>query len=368
MWIRYLAVAGMTIAACVATGLVPLGQERAGAADCSDPTRTFFVATTGSDANPGSSAAPWRTLQFAFGRLDAGETLVVRGGTYRADLAYGRAGTMEAPILVTNAPGETPVLEGVTREPLRVNGSAGWTTFKGLTIQRAAAGSNYQNVFVSGAAHDVTFMGDTIRWALGGSGVFVDDTASRINLVGNRVYENNGANQHQGIYYEGKNGVIAGNVVYGHTNGFGIQVKSGASQVVVAENTTVDNALSGIAVANTATGVTVVNNISAFNGGYGIRGLRDTLSETPPSATAFTNLLYGNEDGAYGNQAPGIISFGTQLPSADPQFAGRTSRNYRLLSTSPAIGKADAAYVYSPDADGLTRPVGAAADVGAYER
>jgi hypothetical protein len=365
MWIRYLAATGLTVAACMATGLIPLG---AGAADCPDPTRTYYVSPSGSDANPGSITAPWRTLQFAFGRLGPGKTLVVRGGTYRADSVYEAAGTMEAPILVTNYAGETPVLEGSTREPLRVTGTAGWTTFKGLTIQRAAVGSNYQNVFVAEQAHDVTFINNTIRWALGGSGVFVDDTASRINLVGNRVYENNGANQHQGIYYEGKDGVIAGNVVYGQTNGFGIQVKSGADQVVVAENTTVDNSLSGIAIANTASNVTVANNISAFNGGYGIRGLRDTLSQPVASASAFQNLLYGNASGAYGNQAAGIIAFGTQLPSAAPVFVNRTARDYRLQATSPAIGKADAAYVYSPDAGGAIRPLGTAADLGAYER
>ena len=366
MWIRYLAAAGLTAAVCAATGLLPLG--RAGAADCNDPTRTFYVSTTGSDANPGSSTAPWRTLQFAFGRLGPGETLVVRGGLYRADLVYESSGTADAPITVENYPGETPILEPVTREPLRVRDGAGWTMFKGLTIQHAALGSNYQNVFVSGDAHDVSFINDTIRWALGGSGVFVDDTASRINLVGNRVYENNGANQHQGIYYEGENGVIAGNVVYGHTNGFGIQLKSGANQVVVAENTTVDNSLSGIAVANTATNVTIANNISAFNGGYGIRGLLDSYTMPLGNAKAFRNLLYGNGQAAYGNQTPGIIVFGTQLPAANPLFVNRTGRDYRLQSTSPAIGKADAAYVYSPDAAGATRPLGTAADVGAFER
>jgi hypothetical protein len=368
MWIRYITATGLAVAACVAAGALPFGQQAAGAADCDDPTRTYYVSTTGSDANPGSSTAPWRTLQFAFGRLDPGETLVVRGGTYRADLVYERGGTAAAPITVKNYPGETPVLEPVSREPLRVRGAAAWTTFKGLTIQRAAIGSNYQNLFVVGGAHDVTFIGNTIRWALAGSGVFVDDTASRINLVGNRVYQNNGANQHQGIYYEGQNGVIGGNLVYGQTNGFGIQVKSGANQVVIAENTTVDNSLSGIAVANTASSVTIANNISAFNGGYGIRGMSDAYSPATGIGTAFNNLLYGNAAGAYANQVAGMITFGAQLPAADPLFVDRPNRNYRLQSTSPAIGKADVAYVYSPDADGAIRPLGGAADLGAYER
>ena len=43
---------------------------------------TYFVATNGSDANAGTSAAPWRTIRYAVSRLRAGDTLYIRGGTY----------------------------------------------------------------------------------------------------------------------------------------------------------------------------------------------------------------------------------------------------------------------------------------------
>jgi hypothetical protein len=34
---------------------------------------TFYVSTTGSDSNPGTPAAPWRTIQKAFNTLTAGQ-------------------------------------------------------------------------------------------------------------------------------------------------------------------------------------------------------------------------------------------------------------------------------------------------------
>jgi hypothetical protein len=336
-----------------------------GTACSTDALQTFYVAPDGSDSNPGSVDAPWQTLTHAFEQMDPGETLVVRGGTYVGDFVYNRVGTSEHPIMIKAFPGEEPVLEPLTREPLRVKGTAAYTTFRGLTFQHARPGSNYQNVYVLEQANHITFERNTIRWALEGSGVFVDKTATDIDFVGNRVYENNGLNQHQGIYYEGRDGVIARNVVYGQTNGFGIQVKSGAEGVLVAENTTADNALSGIVVMDTAANVTLVNNISAFNGGYGIRGYGAAM--TSPAGTAFHNLLYGNGSGAFANSSDGILTFGEEVPADDPRFADRASDDYRIQSDSVARDAADGRYVYFPDAGGQQTMSGTEADLGAYE-
>lgn len=353
----------------------PLPTATATATPAPNPL-TFYVSPTGSDTNTGSEAAPWHTLSYAFSQLDPGETLLVRGGTdavsktrapdYVGDFIYTRVGTATAPITVAAYPGETPIIEPASREPLRVKGTAAYTTFRGLAIQKAKTGSNYQNVYVLEQANHITFERDLIRWALEGSGVFVDDTTNHIDFIANRVYENNGLNQHQGIYHEGDDSVIARNVVYGHTNGFGIQVKTGANNVVVAQNTTADNHYSGIVIMDTATNTRVVNNISAFNGDYGIRGFDDSPGGTIGTNTSNNNLLYGNGAGTCANQKAGIIACGTQLPSADPQFVNRVGRDYRIASTSPAVDQAIQPWTYLPDASG-GGVQGFQPDVGAYE-
>lgn len=46
----------------------------------------FYVATTGNDANPGTLAQPWRTIQKAMSSATAGSTVNIRGGTYNERL------------------------------------------------------------------------------------------------------------------------------------------------------------------------------------------------------------------------------------------------------------------------------------------
>src|SRR4249919_3055408 len=43
---------------------------------------TYYVATTGKDANPGSQAQPFKTIRKGLTVLSAGDTLYIRGGTY----------------------------------------------------------------------------------------------------------------------------------------------------------------------------------------------------------------------------------------------------------------------------------------------
>src|SRR5215510_3687893 len=43
---------------------------------------TYYVATTGTDGNPGTSTQPWATLQHAVQTIAPGDTIIVRAGTY----------------------------------------------------------------------------------------------------------------------------------------------------------------------------------------------------------------------------------------------------------------------------------------------
>ncbi len=52
---------------------------------CTPPeidTSVYYVATNGSDSNPGTIDQPWKTIQKAADTLVAGATVYIRGGTY----------------------------------------------------------------------------------------------------------------------------------------------------------------------------------------------------------------------------------------------------------------------------------------------
>ncbi len=57
----------------------------------------FHVATTGSDANPGTVAQPRATLQAAVNKLQPGDTLLIHGGVYRETVTFPRVATAGTP-------------------------------------------------------------------------------------------------------------------------------------------------------------------------------------------------------------------------------------------------------------------------------
>jgi hypothetical protein len=85
---------------------------------------TVFVSPTGDDANPGTLARPFRTIQHGVDLLQPGDTCLVRGGTYRETVTIAAKGLAAKPIAIRAYPGERVVLDGT--EPL-----AGWQPIGG---------------------------------------------------------------------------------------------------------------------------------------------------------------------------------------------------------------------------------------------
>src|SRR5713101_3823807 len=92
---------------------------------------TLYVSPSGSDSNPGTLSAPWQTPQKAANSAAAGQTVCFRGGSYPQTVTSGyqqtfnNSGSPGNPIVFTNYPGETAVVQGSTR----INGS--YLTFLG---------------------------------------------------------------------------------------------------------------------------------------------------------------------------------------------------------------------------------------------
>jgi len=79
---------------------------------------SFYVATAGNDSNPGTKAAPWRTIQHAADTAHAGSTVYVRGGVYEEVVSINASGNAsDGFITFRSFPGETAVLDAAHLTP-----------------------------------------------------------------------------------------------------------------------------------------------------------------------------------------------------------------------------------------------------------
>lgn len=86
---------------------------------------TYYIATNGSDSNPGSQSQPFQTIQKCASVATAGSTCVIRAGTYHETVTPANSGTASAPITFQAYNGEQVTINGADK----VTGS--WTNDSG---------------------------------------------------------------------------------------------------------------------------------------------------------------------------------------------------------------------------------------------
>lgn len=318
-----------------------------------------YVSPDGSDSNPGTADAPWRTLQHAFGRLAPGSTLYLRAGTYPDWVTESVSGTESAPITITAYPGEQPVITG------RFKLSGSWVTVSQLRfLGSTAANSNGVLVYVSGADH-VSLVDDELTHA-NMSAIYAGDPGNGsdyLTIARDWIHDNGTHTNHDhGIYLgTGAHGAIVDDVITGNF-ARGIQCYPDCDYTLIANNTVAGNARAGIQVGDesgeSSDGNTIVNNVVASNGDVGIRSYWGGAAGV--GNVARDNLSWGNSGG---NTAGPGIDFSGNL-SVDPHFVG--SGDYQLTAGSPALDVALTSY--APALDFLGHARGALPDLGAYER
>ncbi|HVT44084.1 MAG TPA: right-handed parallel beta-helix repeat-containing protein [Thermoanaerobaculia bacterium] len=129
----------------------------------------YFVATDGSDSNPGTISQPFKTIAKAAGVVRAGDVVNVRGGVYYGAFTIGSKGTSSARILFRSYPGELAVLDGT--------GTASDTNLVTLYKTEYVDFANFE-------VRNVTRIG-ILGWA-----------AKQTRILGNRVHDT----QKGGIY------------------------------------------------------------------------------------------------------------------------------------------------------------------------
>lgn len=305
------------------------------------PTRVIDP-VTGSDANPGSESAPWRTLDKAFGSLNPGETALVKSGTYTEHLTPTGAasGTAAAPKTLAAYPGHAPLLTG----DIRADGLEYWR-FRGLTFAPADSDTAFH---ARGGCRHLEFDRVVFRDCRFGSGMVAEGTGSNIQWF-RCVFHNNGraATVHDhGLYLKASNCVVAQSLFAGNSS-YGVHLYPSARLNFVVNNTVVENGFrspdprwsGGIVIAGSASAANwIVNNVVAFNTGFGAR--TDYSAE---GGNIFRrNLVWSNSlgrsDGTFWATSGQVTE--TETIRADPMFVDQRNGDYRLLAGSPAIGRA----------------------------
>jgi hypothetical protein len=101
----------------------------------------IHVAPDGDDANPGSMEKPMKTIQAAVDRMKAGDTCLIRGGTYRESVKIRVSGEPGKPVRIAAYPGEEVVLDGT-------DVAAGpWTRHQG-SIYKTRLPKGVEQVFI----------------------------------------------------------------------------------------------------------------------------------------------------------------------------------------------------------------------------
>jgi parallel beta-helix repeat protein len=104
----------------------------------------FYVAPMGSDSSPGTSAAPWATLQHAVDSIQPGDSIEVESGTYQG-CRIGNSGIAAAPCTLEAAAGASVVINapgpankhGSDIEVENFDGTVSYWNIKGLEVTGA---------------------------------------------------------------------------------------------------------------------------------------------------------------------------------------------------------------------------------------
>jgi hypothetical protein len=161
----------------------------------------YYVATNGSDTNSGTSlSSPFASLQKAMNTVSAGDTIYIRGGTYRVSASIsvdGKDGTSQNPIKVFAYQGEIPVLDGTNANDgkwaLISMRNASYWNFRGIKITNAKGTSNTNNTkrgmqFVGDSSYNL--LEDMEFFNNEGTGLHLEDQASYNKIIGSKSHHN----------------------------------------------------------------------------------------------------------------------------------------------------------------------------------
>lgn len=307
---------GRIVAVALVTALLAMIGPAAPAE--ADP-RTYYVAVNGSDRNPGTRKAPFRTITKGLTTLRAGDTLFIRGGTYTEHVGGPRDGfILAAPgrpgarVLVSAYKGERVVVKGL----VWIDGMDYWTV-QGLNVTWDS-GENL-------AEDHMVRLRDGVGWVWQRSEIWGARSFANVNVFGTRtgqpanwalrdncIHDNYGASGHDDtvdhLVYANTGvsagpGVISGNLMFGAPKGKGIKVAgpysgTGSARVTIEYNTIADTNKPSIVVGYNSHHTVIRRNLlvdtddMALIRGYQLRGDGNIAHHN--AGTAAPRMIYND--------------------------------------------------------------------------
>jgi hypothetical protein len=361
-----------------------------------DAECTLFVSSSGTDSNPGTQAAPFKSIQRAANVVVPGDVVCVADGVYRDDgisptdhIVYlNRGGTSVNWIEFRAEHPGGAVLDGqgnAAGYAFTFGNEAGYIRVEGFEVRGTAHGGFWAN----SAANHVELIGNHIHHIgrlcdftpygivgiyLGSSGANFTLDRNLIHHVG-RLHPEDGCsysgdfsaykNSDHGMYLQGDNVLITNNIFYENTSGWGIQVTSSATNYRIINNTFVgaNPNRDGHIVLYPTSNLLIQNNISYQSTGYMVNPIT--------SLNQCTNCVIRNNLTDLTTMVePGYERFFTianNFVGTDPGFVDPAATDFHLTSGSFAIdqGLSDEAPTF--DYGGTQRPQGQGVDIGAHE-
>ena len=349
---------------------------------------TFYVAPDGSDENSGAASAPVRTLQRAANMAFAGDTIVVRDGTYgHENSVTGGDGSdiQNSPVVLYNS--------GSPGAPITIKAENQWGAVLDcellcdayidlynasyIVIQDFVITRGYkEGVHSNDSAHHITLQGNRFEYianrssssTLGLAGMYTNQNCHDFIIDGNVFHDLGRTDANwldHALYLHGSNFTITNNLFYNIPHGWSIQAADGFNNVLIANNTFAFPQGGGqdgqIMLWNSQSNLTIENNIFYNAKNYAITRYSSTVSGT---CAIDHNLIYG----VSGMMADTTGCSVGVTQSADPGFVNPSSTplDFHLRAGSPAIGSGILVSAVSAVV-GLVRPLVANTDLGAYQ-